>query len=200
MLLPLERLLNTPVMSLQTGAELARVKHTLIDPRDLTIVAYELEGHMLDQHPSYLRPIDVRELSHLGFIVDSSDEFVGTEDVIRIKEVVGFQFDLIGLEVINDNNKKLGKVTSYAIDSGSFSVQQLSVKRPLLKSFGETELLINRTQIIEVSDTTVKVASADTREPAKAPLREYTNPFRSTNVQPEAIDFETRWHSSNQAD
>lgn len=200
MLLPLDRLLQTAVMSLQTGAELARVKHILIDPRDLTIVAYELDGHNLDQHPSYLRPVDVRELSHLGFIVDSNEEFVGIDDVIRIKEVIDFGFDLMGLEVIDSNKKKLGKVTSFAIDSDSFSVQQLSVKRPLLKSFGETELLINRSQIIEVSDTTVKVTSTDTKEPATSPLREFSNPFRGTNVQPEAIDFESRWHSSNQTD
>ncbi len=200
MLLPLDRLVKTPVMSLQTGVELAQVNNVLIDPRDLTITAYELDGHMLDQHPSYLRPVDVRELSHLGFIVDSSDEFVGPDDVIRIKEVIDFGFNLVGLEVIDSNNKKLGKVISYAIDSGSFSVQQLSVKRPLLKSLGETELLINRSQVIEVSDTTVKVASADTAEPARTPLREYANPFRGTNVQPEAIEFESRWHSSNQTD
>lgn len=200
MLLPLDRLLQTSVMSLQTGAELARIKHVLVDPRDLTIVAYELEGHNLDQRPSYLRPIDARELSQMGFIVDSSDEFVGPDDVIRIQEVIGFGFELIGLDVIDDHKKKLGKVVSYAIDSGSFSVQQLSVKRPLLKSFGEAELLIGRTQIIEVSDTTVKVASTSDKESAVSPLRELSNPFRSTNVQPEAMDFESRWHSSNQAD
>lgn len=200
MLLPLERLLQTAVMSLQTGAELARVKHVLVDPRDLTVVAYELEGHNLDQHPSFLRPIDARELSHLGLIVDSNEEFIGSEDVIRIKEVLGFGFDLIGLEVIDDHKRKLGRVVSFAIDSGSFSVQQLSVKRPLLKSFGETELLINRSQIIEVSDTTVKVASTDSKEPAMSPLQEFSNPFRQTSVQSEAIDFESRWHSSNQAE
>ena len=200
MLLPLERLLQTAVMSLQTGAELARVKHVLVDPRDLTVVAYELEGHNLDQHPSFLRPIDARELSHLGFIVDSNEEFIGSDDVIRIQEVIGFGFNLIGLEVIDDHKRKLGKVVSFAIDSGSFSVQQLSVKRPLLKSFGDTELLINRAQIIEVSDTTVKVASLDSKEPATSPLQEFSNPFRQTSVQSEAIDFESRWHSSNQAE
>ena len=200
MLLPLDRLVKTPVMSLQTGVELAQVKHVLVDPRDLTITAYELEGNMLDRHPSYLRPVDVRELSHLGFIVDSSDEFIGADDVIRIQEVIGFGFSLVGLEVIDNNKKKLGKVVSYAIDSGSFSVQQLSVKRPLLQSFNDTELLINRSQVIEVSDTTIKVSSADTSETAKTPLRDFANPFRTTNVQPEAIDFESRWHSSNQTD
>lgn len=200
MLLPLDRLLKTAVMSLQTGAELARVHHVLIDPRDLTIAAYELEGHNLDQQPSYLRPVDVRELSHLGFIVDSNEEFVGPDDVIKIREVRDFKFDLIGLDVIDNHKRKLGKVITYAIDSGNFSVQQLSVKRPLLKSFGETELLIGRNQIIEVSDSTVTVASPDETEKAKSPLREYSNPFRTTNVQPEAIDFESRWHSSNQTD
>lgn len=200
MLLPLDRLLKTAVMSLQTGAELARVHHVLIDPRDLTIAAYELEGHNLDQQPSYLRPVDVRELSHLGFIVDSNEEFVGPDDVIKIREVRDFKFDLIGLDVIDNHKRKLGKVIAYAIDSGNFSVQQLSVKRPLLKSFGETELLISRNQIIEVSDSTVTVASTDETEKAKSPLREYSNPFRTTNVQPEAIDFESRWHSSNQTD
>ncbi len=200
MLLPLDRLLHTAVMSLQTGAELARIKHVLVDPRDLTVVAYELEGHNLDQHPSFLRPVDARELSHMGFIVDSNEEFIGPDDVIRIQEVLGFGFDLIGLDVIDDHKHKLGKVVSFAIDSGSFSVQQLSVKRPLLKSFGETELLIGRNQIIEVSDTTVKVATPNTKEPTASPLRELSNPFRSTNVQPEAMDFESRWHSSNQAD
>lgn len=200
MLLPLDRLLQTAVMSLQTGAELARIKHVVVDPRDLTIVAYELDGHNLDQHPSYLRPIDARELSHLGLIVDSNEEFIGVDDVIRIKEVIGFGFDLIGLEVIDDHKRKLGKVISYAIDSSSFSVQQLSVKRPLLRSLGETELLINRSQVIEISDTAIKVASTDNKVAAKSPLREFSNPFRATNVQPEAIDFESRWHSSNQTD
>lgn len=194
MLLSYERLTDTPVMSLQTGAELARTKHIVIDPRDLTIVAYELDGAALDEHPSFLRPVDVRELSGLGLIVDSSDEFVGLDDVIRIQQVREFDFELLGMEVIDDHNKKLGKVQSYNVDSASFSVQQLVVKRPLLRSFTETELLIHRSQVIEINDEHIKVRSTSTKESAKNVVREYTNPFRAGNVQPEAIDFETRWH------
>lgn len=56
-----DRFLGMPVMSLQTGAELARTVREVIDPRDLTIIAYELAGPMLDQTPSLLRsPISVR--------------------------------------------------------------------------------------------------------------------------------------------
>jgi sporulation protein YlmC with PRC-barrel domain len=191
MLLAYDRLLHTPVMSLQTGAELARTNKILIDPRDLTIIAYELDGPMLDEHPSFLRPVDVRELSNLGFIVDSSDEFVGLGDVIKIKEVHGFGFDVIGLDVIDDKKKKLGKVSGYNVDSGSFSVQQFVVKRPLLKSFGEAEMLIHRSQVIEVHDSHLMVRSPSVEEPVKGTLREYTNPFRTAgSIQPEAVDFD----------
>src|SRR5690349_2846157 len=113
MLIPHERLLNTPVMSLQTGAELARTSRVLVDPRDLTIVAYELDGPALDLRPSFLRPVDVRELSNLGLIVDSSDEFVALDDVIRIKQVYDYEFDLEGMDVIDERKKKLGKVTGF---------------------------------------------------------------------------------------
>ncbi len=193
MLISLERLIGTPVMSLQTGGELAHTSKVVIDPRDLTVVAYQLEGQTLNEHPSFLRPTDVRELSTLGFIVDSSDEFVGLDDVIKIKQVYDFKFELIGIDVIDEKDKKLGKVASFTVDAGSFSVQQLVVKRPLLKSFNETELLIHRSQVVKVHNSFVQVKSLSAKEPVKDSIREYTNPFRNTNVQPEAIDFETRW-------
>ncbi|MGB3946092.1 MAG: hypothetical protein WBK76_04630 [Candidatus Saccharimonadales bacterium] len=189
MLIPHVRLLKTPVMSLQTGAQLALTSRVLIDPRDLTVVAYELEGSMLDEHPSYLRPVDVRELSNLGFIVDSSDEFVGENDVIRIKQVSDYDFELVGLPVIDEHKKKLGKIQGFNVDAGSYSVQQIVVKRPLLRSLGETELLIHRSQILEVSSAHIKVDTGSIREPepTKNIVREYSNPFRTGNVQPEAI-------------
>lgn len=188
------RLLKTPVMSLQTGARLATTHRILIDPRDLTVVAYELDGSMLDEHPSYLRPVDVRELSNLGLIVDSSDEFVGLDDVIRIKEVASYGFELVGLDVIDERRRKVGKVQGYNLDSDSFSVQQLVVRRPLFKSFGETELLIHRSQIIDVHNDHITIKStAEKTSNANGFVREYTNPFRTGSVQPESIDSEPRW-------
>lgn len=191
MLLPLERLTNTPIMSLQTGAELARVKRVLVDPRDLTVIAYELSGTTLVEQPSFLRPIDVRELSNLGLIVDSSDEFVGLDDVIKIKQVHEFEFDVVGLDVIDDKKHHLGKVRSYNLDASSFVLEQLVVRRPFLKSLSESELLIHRSQILKVSDENIVVRSTATREPLRESIREYANPFRSSSAQPESIDTQS---------
>jgi len=174
-------------MSLQTGSELARTVRALVDPRDLTVLAYELEGPMLTEHPSFLRVLDVREFSNIGIIVDSSDEFVGLDDVIKLKEVYNFHFDLIGLKVVDKRGRKLGKVTGYTVDSDSFVLQQLRVQRPLLQSFNETELLINRSQIVELSDQQVVVEDGSHTMPDREPVRNYTNPFRQSSAQPEAI-------------
>lgn len=189
MLIAFDRFLKQPVMSLQTGAELARTKSILVDPRNLTILAYELEGPMLDERPSFLRVPDIREISNLGIIVDSSDEFVGLDDVIKIKEVYEFSFDLIGLNVIDEKKRKLGKVTGYNLDGDSFQVAQLVVRRPLLKSLSDTDLLIHRAQIIEVNNERIIVKSAEDKPAVKESIREYTNPFRaSQRAQPEAIE------------
>lgn len=184
------QLIDTPIMSLQTGSELARTKIPVIDPRTLTILAYEVEGSLLDEHPSLLRLEDVRELSNIGMIVDSSDEFVGLNDVIKIKAVHDLHFQLIGMNVIDDHKRKLGKVSDYSIDSGSFVLQQLNVKRPILKSFGDAEFLIHRSQIAEINDTTIIVRSGAQKaeESVKDVVRNYTNPFRQGSAQPETID------------
>ena len=189
MLVAAERLINTPVMSLQTGGQLARTKAPLIDPRNLMIIAYELDGPSLDTHPSFLLMNDVRELSNLGLIVDSSEEFVGVDDVIKVREVYDIGFELIGKLVRDENKHRLGKVIGYSIEPGSFMIKQLNVRRPLLKSLTDTELLIDRTQITEVNDSEVIVKNDERQpEPVKQAAKNFANPFRGVGAQPEAID------------
>lgn len=192
MLTAASQLTHMPVMSLQTGTELARTTNALIDPRNLTVIAYELSGPLLDQQPSFLRIADIREQSNIGFIVDSSDEFVSLEDVLKIKEIYDFKFELVGLPVVDEKGKKLGKVSDYTLELESFVVQQINVKRPLLKSMGDTELLVHRSQIVKVSDTTIVVkAGSVTADPVKTAVSNYVNPFRQTSkAQPEAAKLD----------
>ena len=191
MLIAGSRLLNAPVMGLQTGGELARTSREIIDPATLEIIAFELEGPLLTEHPSLLRIADVREFSDIGIIVDSSEEFVGLDDVIKLKDIYDLDFELIGKHVIDEKKERLGKVIAYTVDTVGFMVQQLSVKRPLLKSFNDTELLVHRSQIVEVNDSEIIVAAdtATASEPTATPLPSYHNPFRPSSPQPNNTDL-----------
>lgn len=190
MLLPAQRVIGTPILSLQTGGQLAKTKTVIIDPRDLTIIAFELEGHLLDDNPSFLLIDDIRELSNIGIIVDSNEEFVGENDVIKLKEVYDFHFELTGKLVRDPKMRKLGKVISYSLEPNSFIIKQLTVKRPILKSLSDTELLIDRTQIVEVSNVAITIDN-DEREPvpvAKRAASSFSNPFRGQSAQPETTN------------
>lgn len=181
MLIPGDRLLNASVLGLQTGSELARTERAVIDPATLKIHAYELSGALLDANPSLLRIVDVREISDIGLIVDSSDEFVGPEDVIKLGAIYSLHFELMGMPVIDVKGSKLGKINGYTVNTADFLVHQLSIKRPLFKSLNDTELLVHRSQITEINNDAIIVKSdAETPEPLMESVRtSYVNPFRT---------------------
>ena len=177
-------------MGIQTSSELARTKTPIIDPANLKILAYELTGPLLGDEPSLLRMADTRELSDLGFIVDSSDEFITPDDVIKIKQVYDMHFSLIGMNVRDEKRHKLGKIVDFTVETGGFVIQQLTVRRPLLQSFNDTEILVHRSQIIEINDEAIIVHSQ-----AKVPEPElhevvgsYVNPFRKQNKAAESLE------------
>ncbi len=189
MLLLGSRLLGTPIMSLQTGTKLAQTADPVIDPKNLRIVAYKVEGALLAEDPSFLRTNEIREYGKLGMIVDSADDLVGLTDVIYIEKLVALGFALLNLKVIDERGHKLGKVADYTVDTDQFVIQQLSVRQSGLRSFNDTGSLVHRSQIIEINDTAIIVKSAAQKTPhpiMQSNRTEFVNPFRQQQPQPEA--------------
>ena len=172
--------LNAEIFSIQPGGKVARTTRALITPANLQIIAFEVSGPLVQQHPALMLLSDVRELSNMGFIVDDIDQFIAPTDVVRVNDVYQLKFDIIGKLVLDEKRHKLGKVIDFTIDTTQFLIMQLSVKRPLLRSFNDTEILVHRSQIIEINNDSIVVHSQ-----AKAPEPElhevvgsYINPFR----------------------
>jgi uncharacterized protein YrrD len=180
-----------PIIGLQTGTHLATTKSPIINPSNLRIIAYEVEGPMLAERPSLIRIADVRELSDIGMIIDSHDEFIGVDDVISINKIYGLNFVLINMTVVDELKQKLGKVTDYSLDTDNFVIQQLNVKPGLIKSIADTELLIHRSQIVEINDYSIIVkAAAKKLNPIEKPAKlTYINPFRAASPQTDSVDL-----------
>lgn len=180
------RLINIPVMGLQTGAKLASTKSPVIDPSNLRVVAYHVEGSLLSEDPSFIRVNDVRELSDIGLIIDSNDEFIGIDDVIKVKEIYELNFNIINMSVIDEAKRKLGRVYNYSIDTNNFVIQQLNVKPNIFKSLSDSEMLVHRTQIVEINNAEIIVKTAATKlkqiEKSNNQLS-YVNPFRPQSPQ-----------------
>ena len=182
------RLNETPIMSLQTGGRLAHTTKAIIDPANLSIVAYEVDGPLLSEHPAFLRTADIREYGRLGMIIDSNDELLGLSDVLRIEKLYTLAFPLVGMQVIDEHKRRLGKVSDYTLETEGYVIQQINVNRGFFKGFNDTGLLIHRSQITEINDKAiiVKTLAKKSVEPVMQTMRtEFVNPFRKPANQPE---------------
>jgi sporulation protein YlmC with PRC-barrel domain len=62
------------------------------------------------------------------------------------------QFELLGKAVYTQNKKRLGKVADFALDVESFTVEKLYVGQNIVKNFSGTSLVVDKNQIVEITD------------------------------------------------
>lgn len=191
MLIDVSRVINCPVLSLHLGAPIARTISPIIDPEKLQIIAFTVEGPETGngQIGDILDTRSIREFSNLGMIIDSADEFISRTDVIKIDKVMSLNFSLINLKVETKRGSHLGKVISFIIDNETFTVQQIIVKRPAIKSFMDPELTIHRNEIIEVNDYKIIIKDDEKTLLKKSATENFTpnfvNPFRTESRKPQ---------------
>lgn len=188
MLLLGSRILEAPVMSLQTGTRLGQITKPIIDPGTLNVIAYEVSGPLLTQNPSFLRTADVREYGRLGMIIDSNDELIGLDDVLEVEKFYTLGFPLVGMQVVDDMKRRVGKVDDYTLETNGYVIQQLNITKGFFKGFNDTGLLIHRSQIIEINDKAIVVQSPKNKSvtPVMESMRsEFINPFRKPTQVPQ---------------
>ena len=193
MLISGSQLKDCPILSLHVGGQIARVVDLIIDPNNLSLVAVRVEGPLVDpDEGDILMMSAVREFSRAGMIIDSNDEFVRSEDIVRLQKILKLNFDLLGLKVITKKHAKLGKVADFVLQSSNWGVQQLIVQRPVMKALIDPELIIDRSRIVEVDDYLVIIK--EEREKSKTKLKaapiddlvpDFVNPFRQPDFAPD---------------
>lgn len=178
--------MNHPVLSLHVGGEVARLGMPVIDPNDLKVVAYQVYGPLIRGDTGDIVMVrDIREVGQIGVIIDSVDVLAHRDDVVTIDKLMGLNFHLIGHKVVTKKGSRLGKVIDFTLNPDTFMIQQLIVKRPVTKSFFDPELLIGRSEVVEIDDykLIVKDEEATIREKARNDFKaDFVNPFRQQRL------------------
>lgn len=164
MLMLSKSLVNQPVMSLRSGSQVAVAVGPIINPHNLKILGWWCRaagGKRL-----VLLSEDVREVMPSGLAVNDEDDLSAPEDLVRHSEILGIEFDLLD-KPVKTKRQKLGKVSDFSYNEGMF-VQKLYVARPLHKVFSaEDTLIIDRTQILEVTDHYILVRDTEVKATAE---------------------------------
>ena len=160
MLIEGSKLLKYPILSLHTASRIAEVKGLVVDPNFLKVVAFEISAASSRQS-LFLEASSVREFSKMGMIVDSDEEFVEKDDVIKLKETIDLGFSLDNMKVISKKKAMLGRIEDFIINTEDFQIMQLVVKRPIYKALIDPELVIGRSDIHEINDSEIIVKSEE---------------------------------------
>ena len=152
-------LYNRPVMSIRTSGQIAIAAEPIINPHNLKILGWWCSPRAARDQLILLAE-DVRELMPQGLAVNDEDAMSTTEDLARHREILDIKFKLID-KTVRTKRQKLGKVADFSYNEGMF-VQKLYVSRPVTKIFSSQDtLLIDRTQILEVTDNYILVRDGE---------------------------------------
>lgn len=165
MLVLSKELYNRPVLSLRSGTSIAQAERPLIDPRNLQIVGWWCKPRT-GKGPRILLSTEARDIGNKGIIVDDHMDLSEPEDLVRLREVIDIDYTLEGKAVKTERNK-LGKVSDFSFNDGFF-VQKLYVSSSIVKALGANEWVIDRTQVIEVTDKYILVRDAEIKEESLA--------------------------------
>jgi hypothetical protein len=154
------------VMSLRTGTPVARITRPLINPNNLKIEGFYCEDIYSKQELVMLYQ-DIRELLPQGFVIDDHDVLVPPGELVRLKELIQLNYQLINQPVIA-GKEKLGKVADYSTEIETMFVQKLYVTRSVFKSLTTGQLSVDRNQIIEISERRILIQDPLQGTPAGA--------------------------------
>lgn len=186
MIIEHEKILELPVLDLHLSGAIGRVVEEIIDPNDLKILGYRVEGPRIEKRKAILLADDIRETSAAGVVIDSMDVLVEEGEAERVDEIVDLGFELVGHKVVTKKGSRLGKVSDFTIDTEAFQIWQLIVKRPPLKAFLDEELVIGRGEIVEVDDEKVVVRHEEAKIKEQNFKQEvaanFVNPFRERRL------------------
>ena len=185
MLVYASRLIGAPILSVQAGGRIAIIAEPIVDPDNLKIIAFKLAGPLIAKSNANILDVkSIREYSNYGIVIDDIDELIEKDDVVKISDVLRLNFALNGLKVETKKGSKLGKIEDYTLTSEDFVVQQLIVKRPIIKSFIDPELTVPRKEIVEITDYKIIVKDEEKTIKIKAEKEEFVpnfvNPFRKS--------------------
>lgn len=141
-------------MSLRTGAPIATTVSPLINPNNLKVEGLYCQDRF-SKKLTVLLYQDIREMLPQGFVVNDHEVLTEPSELIRLKNIISLQFDLIGKPVVTVGKEKVGKVSDYAVEVETMYIQKLYVGQNLLKSFTGGSLSIDRAQIYEITSKRV---------------------------------------------
>lgn len=157
------------ISSIASGRRVSQVADIVIDPNDLTIAAFVCVSRNEDL---FLLTQDIHSVVDSKITIQNEDSLTPGEDLVKLSELLSINFKVVGKKVKTDTGRRVGQVVDFVFDDQSFKIIKLNVRPPITKLIQSSDLIISRTQIVELNDKEVVVKESIDRKRSFAGIRE----------------------------
>lgn len=161
-------LANKSVLSLRVGSPIASITSPIINPNNLKIEGFYCQDRFNKQELVLLCQ-DIRDMLPQGYVVNDHDVLVEPGELVRLKQVLELNFELIGKPVFTMSKERVGKVSDYATETETMYIQKIYASQSVLKSLAGGSLSIDRSQINEITASRIIINDLLKGTPATAP-------------------------------
>lgn len=153
------QLKELPIISLQSGEPVAWTRQPILDAATLEMVAFHCHTVQATS-PLILMTRDIRQLASDCIIVDSEDDLTDPTDLVRFQPLMEANYTPLDKPVSTESGRKLGRVEDYTVNLDTSRLQKLHVRQSLFHAWIGANLIIDRSQIIDVSPQHIIVREA----------------------------------------
>jgi len=158
-----------PILSLRTGSEVAILRRPIINPDNLKIEGFYVDDIYDKKRTLILLVQDIREILANGLAINDHEVLSSPHELHRHQKILENNISLLNKPVVTASNKKIGKLSEYAVDDNSFYIQKLYVSQSLLRNITGSNLIFDRNQIVDVSNSKIVVKDLEALVAAGAP-------------------------------
>ena len=101
MLILSKSLIDQPILSLQTGGQLAVTTGIIVNPNNLKIEGFYCQDRFSkSKNLPILLSQEIRDIVPQGIVVDDHEALTDPEELIRLKDILEIKFDVLGKIVV----------------------------------------------------------------------------------------------------
>lgn len=123
----LRELQGKPVLALEEGVEMGRVRGFLLDPAEGRVVALVLDRRGPNREPLVVATANLYQVGEAAITVQKRESLMPLSSVPRFRELARSQSPILGKLAITEDGTRLGRVRDLVLEVPSLRVEALLV-------------------------------------------------------------------------
>lgn len=129
----------------------------IINPNNLKIEGFYCQDNRNKKQRVVLLSQDIRDIVPQGLVINDQEVLSHPEELVRLKDIMSINFELIGKPVYSFSKERLGKVSDYAVEIETMYVQKIYVAQSVIKNLSGGALAVDRNQILEITNRKIVI-------------------------------------------